>query len=391
MAVSKIVNNSGKDIIVYLNNIKNYPVFNGGKQGAYPAVEKVVKNGETLRSRSVSDGEYARLQGITGVTCSKVWRFYFLTVAGQSNAVGWDESPLTKEDVEFVPYAYQLGLWYTTTSNGAFLPFDFTSTCADNFQNVYTGVKAQRPALYGLKGVQKPLAELLVPAIPDDYELLVMSAAYGGASMLSGNAGTMDTANRPSTNCNSWKAGSAFRLATIARMKFVLQLSDGLSTSSQGPVESSKLLGIVWCQGEADASNKANFEAWKTSFNGWFDQLKTGLAGYSAANRPDVSIQGKFVQENQEADENFWIVYNGPITRWSAVGGANNCFRQQMDFYREKFGDNFIEIPETVDTNLVNGTGWTSSDKAGHYGNNAFRDYIAPKIAERAYKCWLSK
>ena len=105
-----------------------------------------------------------------------------LCVAGQSNAVGYDESPvaanaLTRFDRTRIA---QLGLY--GEDNLRVVPL---GVCAQNLQDMRPYGHPSNPGV-GTKGIHLPLARLLLKEIPEDYGILVIPCAYGGTGFTVG-------------------------------------------------------------------------------------------------------------------------------------------------------------------------------------------------------------
>ena len=101
--VTKIVNNSNEDIVFWTQNIQNFLQ----KDVAYAPHRNIVKAGETLYSRSVTgDTNVEEYLSSKGCTLSQVRRSLVIIIAGQSNAVGYDESPWDEKDTKHLPHCY---------------------------------------------------------------------------------------------------------------------------------------------------------------------------------------------------------------------------------------------------------------------------------------------
>ena len=99
-----------------------------------------------------------------------------LCVAGQSNAVGYDESPVAANALTRVDRTRiaQLGLY--GEDNLRVVPL---GVCAQNLQDMRPYGHPSNPGV-GTKGIHLPLARLLLKEIPEDYGILVIPCAYGG-------------------------------------------------------------------------------------------------------------------------------------------------------------------------------------------------------------------
>lgn len=294
-------------------------------------------------------------------------KYLVIVVAGQSNAVGYDESPITQDDLNLMSDRIkQLGV--KGEDNLKYVPL---RPCAQNFQDMATA-NLTNPASIdnekGTKGIQLPLAAELIKHLDDDTNILIVPIAYGGTGFHSTFVtGTYDaTTMKPSANCTQWGSTAPYYLALRDRLKKVLD----------DETIDAKFGGVVWCLGEFDGS-KSNSSGLSTGFDAMLTQFTTDFASYS-----NKSIYGKM-------DLSTWFVYE-TIDYWYRGTTTGYLHSQQIwTEYRNKVGvDNYVAIPRTATThttnsNLTNGTGKTSSLKGSHYGNNAFRTIVAPAVAQK--------
>lgn len=124
-------------------------------------------------------------------------KYMILCVAGQSNAVGFDESQVPENYLSQFRGARirQLGLY--GEDNLKAIPL---GACAQNYQDLrpYGNPKSD-PKQPGTKGMHLPLADRLLDFIPADFSVLVLPCAYGGVGFTVGEPGSYDAkAMRPS-------------------------------------------------------------------------------------------------------------------------------------------------------------------------------------------------
>lgn len=183
----------------------------------------------------------------------KYEKWVVVGVYGQSNAVGYDESALTKYDV---PCEEGRVMQYSDSLK----PLTF---CAENLQNMNTIAARNSNAVANMrtrradtlngdafvpdyvdrltkvatKGIHLPLANLICSVIPEDYGVIIVPGAYGG------------------------QTHTAFLKNTNYYNQFKTRLLNALALH-----EDNYLAGIIWCQGEFDtaagtarATYKANF------------------------------------------------------------------------------------------------------------------------------------
>lgn len=371
--VTKIINNSKSDVVFYTPNIKAVL----GDPKATP-IKRVVRAGETAYSRSVTgdEGLEAFLKS-RGCELSQVRRSYIVVVAGQSNAVGYDESPHKPSDNVPLPFCYSECLYPTSNSGykiGDQVPI--VSAYVDSFQNMRTQVNQAGQVT---KGIHRYLAERLISLVPEGYELEVFSYAQGGSGVVSGTAGSVGANNLPNGS-TLWNANGALTQA------FGKRLNAHFATTQP----ESKLLAIVWCLGEFDGQANVSVTDFETAFKATINKIKE----LAPALKPKHFVNPAW-QIDTEADGEIkrplWFVYAGPQKFWNTKG----TFKQIIKWYKNNF-TNFIDLPEDLPTNdsnkLVTGTdvggwrgwrgyGFTSSLFASHYAG-CF-DYIGEQVAKQ--------
>ena len=279
-------------------------------------------------------------------------KYMILCVAGQSNAVGFDESPVEKDYMgRFrTRRLWQLGLW--GEDNLQIVPLQ---ACAQNFQDMRPyGNPGSTPGQPGTKGMQLPLGDLLLDRIPEDYDILVLPCAYGGVGFTVGETGTYDPqTRRPSEGRLRWGVQSPYYLALKDRLRFVLD---------QNP--ENKFLGVVWLQGEFD------FEDGEGNIRGFTEMTRDFLATFSQ------EYPGRVYRGDWNRD----IWYNVETTAyWYTQGDCPKIWAH----YKTWNPKTYVEIPRDTDTNAVNGTGVTTAIRPAHFGNDAFYRVIAPAVAAK--------
>lgn len=279
-------------------------------------------------------------------------KYMILCVAGQSNAVGFDESPVDKDYMgKFrTRRLWQLGLW--GEDNLQIVPLQ---ACAQNFQDMRPyGNPGSTPGQPGTKGMQLPLGDLLLDRIPEDYDILVLPCAYGGVGFTVGETGTYDPeTRRPSEGRLRWGVQSPYYLALKDRLRFVLD---------QNP--ENKFLGVVWLQGEFD------FEDGEGNIRGFTEMTRDFLATFSQ------EYPGRVYRGDWNRD----IWYNVETTYyWYTQGDCPKIWAH----YKTWNPKTYVEIPRDTDTNAVNGTGVTTAIRPAHFGNDAFYRVIAPAVAAK--------
>ncbi|MEH7272640.1 sialate O-acetylesterase [Neobacillus vireti] len=276
-------------------------------------------------------------------------------VAGQSNAVGYDESPVEYRS-SYSPNKRIKQLGFNGTNN---LKIVDLTHCAESYQDMTPFTNPANPTRVGTKGIHLPLANELLKHIPSDYELLIISCAFGGTGFTAGVEGTYDAAAMKPMNGTGhggikWSQTSPYYLAMRDRLKFAFDLS-----------HENVFLGTVWIQGEQDhADPSTHYTEFQNMTTAFFHFFNTN--GYSK--RVKKGTFDKDIWYNVETTGYWYTTFAGCETIW------NN--------YRTWNPTTYVLVARETETNLVNGTGATSSTKAAHFGNNAYEKVIAPNIVK---------
>ncbi len=273
-----------------------------------------------------------------------------LCVAGQSNAVGYDESLIPADYLNRFRTGRiaQLGMY--GDDNCKIIPL---GACAQNYQDLrpYSNPANPQPNL-GTKGIHLPLADLLLGSIPDDYNILVIACAYGGTAFTQGEPGSYDKEHlRPSPGPLRWGEGMPYYQAMRDRIAYALD---------QDP--ENRFLGMVWIQGENDLNDAAGHAA-------GFDRMADAFFADFRQNYPGRVYRGDW-------DRGVW--YNvETVAYWYTRGQCP----QIWEHYKAWNPETYVPVPRDTDSNEVNGTGLTASNRADHYGNDAYYKVVAPCAA----------
>lgn len=280
-------------------------------------------------------------------------KWVIVAVAGQSNAVGYDETAV--RGIQYTPSdnnrIKQIGCWSDDT-----LDLINLDHCAHNIQNM------SEFGTNGSKGVHLPLANLLLNYIPEDYGIIILPVAFGATGFVTRSIlGTFNTTLlRPTslTDQLSWRVNGAYYKTLVERIKYAMDLN-----------EKNIFGGVVWIQGEDDAANpSSHFTYFKEMTNQFFSDLS------SYANR---SITGKI-------DKSIWFNVE-TVNYWYTTNAKADGCKSIWNNYKEWNSDTYVEIPSDTKSNTANSTTNTnrvSSTYASHFGENAFEDVVAPCIVK---------
>lgn len=284
-------------------------------------------------------------------------KYMVLLVAGQSNAVGYDESYI-EGDMRYLKEDRIMQLGFKGDDN---LKIVNLGHCAQNFQDISNLATLGGT---GPSGIHMPLCKLLLNHIPNDYKILVLPCAYGGTGFNSGDAGTYDSNTmRPSAGNLKWSKISPFYLAMRDRLKYVLDMNF-----------ENKCLGVLWCQGENDKNNvithRSGFTDMYNDFNVFFDSYKNQFSKCDKISNNWyflATVNYWYEKINNVAVSSVWQTYKDLVT---ANGGG---------YINATFDNN----NRPLDSNEVDGTGATSSTRASHFGNSSYF-----KIANKVIDEW---
>ena len=142
------------------------------------------------------------------------------------------------------------------------------------------------------------------------------------------------------------------------RIRYLLNLAD-----------ENQFLGVVWIQGEHDHADakgqKAGFEKMTEDF------FRTMHREY-----PHRVYRGDW-------NRDIWFNVE-TVSYWYTVGECP----QIWDNYRGWNEKTYVDIPRTVDSNEVNGTGATAAIRGAHFGNDAFVREVAPRTLKKMVESW---
>lgn len=286
-------------------------------------------------------------------------KYIVVCVAGQSNAVGFDESDVQLTGLYACKDSLrikQLGFYGKDNLKPVALGY-----CAQAMQDMrpHNNADSETP---GTKGIHLPLGNLLLSHIPDDYGILFLPIAYGGTAFTAGQDGPYDSLLKKPSQIGSGEGTAILKWGTDTAYYKTLRdrIMHALSLHPEN-----KFAGIIWCQGENDAANpEGHFPA----FLDMVEELCTSMNEAGLGDRVPKGCWDKDIWYPMET-VSYWYTMEGCVKIW------NN--------YKNWNPDNYIAIPRETDSNEVNGTGQTASIRGAHFGNNAYATVIAPRVLDK--------
>lgn len=287
-------------------------------------------------------------------------KYVILCAAGQSNAVGYDESLIPPDYLDQFDRSRIAQLGFFGGDDLKIVPL---GACAQNFQDLRPfGHPDNAVPNQGTRGIHLPLAHLLLPLIPEDCHILVLPCAYGGAGFTTGERGGYDEAAlRPEPGVWRWGKDSPYYRAMRDRIAYALELDPG-----------NRFLGVLWVQGEQDAADAAGHWA-------GFTAMTEDFFAWGRKNFPGRVYRGDW-------DRDIWFNME-TVAYWYTQGQCP----QIWDNYRAWNPATYVEIPRQTHSNEINGTGLTAAIRGAHFGDGAFAEVIAPLAAEQMKKVILGK
>lgn len=332
---------------------------------------RAIANGTPSEWNLISnfDGDYNNLTNKPVAGAKTYDKYVVVCVAGQSNAVGYDESPIetnfTYKNLD-TNRIKQLGFY--GNQNLQIIDLGY---CAQNMQDMRkksNGNPIQdKNGVVGTKGIHLPLANLMLDYIPEDYGILVLPIAFGGTGFTgSATTGTYNKQDKKpnergqgeGTSIQRWGVGTAYYQTLRDRIIHALTLN-----------EANLFAGIVWCQGENDQNDAAGH---KTGFENMTAELFRELNAYNSGSLKKRVPKGEWDRDIWYNMETVYDWYN-----------RNQC-KTIWNNYKEWNPKTYVEIKSTnADSNETNGTRATANNLADHYGNNAYYRIIAPKVLQK--------
>lgn len=316
----------------------------------------------------------------------KTPEYYFvIPVAGQSNMMAYGEGlPLPDTLDAPHPRIKQLARRATVTPGGAacqyndVIPLDH---CPHDVQNMST-LNHPRADLskgqYGCVGQALHIAKKLLPYIPEEAGILMVSCSRGGAAFTQGADGVFNAASGATEASARWGTGKPLYQDLLSRTRAALDKNP-----------KNRLLAVVWMQGEFDMSS-ASYAQQPAQFAAMVKQFRTDMADH-AAQMPDF-----------KADSVPWICgdttyywKNTYPTQYDTVyGGYKTCQEPNVffvPFMTDENGNNTPTNEPAEDPDIPaaqyygsasrTSASWVSSLRGSHFSSWARRDIIPARLA----------
>lgn len=292
-----------------------------------------------------------RVEAIERGGVSSKGKYVVIGVWGQSNAVGYDESPLTLYDSESSPRVMQV------CGDIGDERIETLGYCASNYQDMSTVdsrvtmdrsadavADAMRTSKVCTKGLQLPLANLVLSVVPDGYGVIIVPCACGGQGVTAFKRG----AQKPSASGTDGMTGNVYD-TFISRMRFALDANAGNIFG-----------GIIWCQGETDAQNSMQPATYWGHLSDIITAANADLQSYAKR-----STRGSISEQD-------WYFFEWPVHYKDL-----NTGRAILAELKSHFGSRYVAIPDSTPHNT---TLYTSSTAAAHFGQDSYRTVIAPRV-----------
>lgn len=327
-------------------------------------------------------------------------KFYVLPMGGQSNCVGYGETPYNINGYDNVnPRIKQLGRYAThdtscndllvTEAKAAYgdrfdelrpyadcnLKIIPATPCLDHIQNMFQhnrqGGGTVSSGMY--------VARALLPYIPEDYGILIVPSAYGGTGFTSGTTGSWNQSKLRAENPRKHGADTPMGKDLYYRTKYALE---------QNP--ENVLLPFIWVQGENDKANhKGHYDGFKAFFE-WFKSKfeQDNLQRFLPEKRMDnfrwfcLGATKWMIGANTETD---YVSFGN--RDWEAQSGKDvlnrlstyNNYAFLSSKYKTNNGSQLVyvradvdEFGKFVETNREHGTGNTSSQREIHFSTKGY-------------------
>lgn len=284
-------------------------------------------------------------------------KYYVILVGGQSNASGRDMSAFNAQYDHPDPRVFEFG------QEGLEMPYPQKFTSASTLSIVSLMCRAQNldSHLASGKSMHLSLGKQILPYIPADYNILVVSCAFPASGFtVESSVGIYDPiemrnmgfpSNLPSQYKLAAKQGVMYNMM-VDRVKYALSLN-----------KRNRFLGVVWSQGEVDTYINPNlaYQRFDEYAQAFFDTLNEDV--------PREQISGGF------AGRHLWYSIDATPTRknWYTATSLNHYPTSHV-FGRYKVWnpDTYIALPPDIKQN----------DEV-HFGQNSFPEVIVPRIVNR--------
>ena len=292
-------------------------------------------------------------------------KYYVVVVSGQSNASGRDRSPLDVRYDNPDPRVFELGTQGITPPHIK----KITSASSLNIVPLYYSAQSFDSNINSLKSMHLSLGKQILPHIPSDYNVLVISIAFSGSGFqMPESEGVYDPVQmRPANYPN----GLQSRYKMIANKGILFNALVDRTLYALSLNKRNKFAGVVWSQGEVDANTQyANPEKAYKEFEEYSQAFFDAINHKADHNQLPKGMAGKHLwypidcvpmRKDWHRNVNIWQYAT------SQVFGA----------YKVWNPDTYIAIPTTAKMNEA------IYNDDGHFGQNAFPETIIPLVIDK--------
>ncbi|EMK7397181.1 DUF1737 domain-containing protein, partial [Escherichia coli] len=363
------------------------------KEGWQPFGSPVAITPYTLMQAIAAEGDVTTPVAVTGnegkavaVSATSDPEYYFVVVlAGQSNGMSYGEGlPLPETYDRPDPRIKQLARRSTVTPGGVACKYNDIIPADHCLHDVQDMSRLNHPKAdlskgqYGTVGQGLHIAKKLLPFIPANAGILLVTCCRGGSAFTTGADGTYSDASGASENSTRWGVDKPLYKDLIGRTKAALKKNP-----------KNVLFAVVWMQGEFDfggtpVNHAAQFGALVDKFRADLADMAGQCVGGSAGGVPWICGDTTY----------FWKQKN-ESTYQTVYGSYKNKTEKNIHFVPFMTDENGVNVPtnkpeEDPDIPGIGYYGskwrdssatWTSQDRASHFSTWARRGIISDRLA----------
>jgi transposase InsO family protein len=363
-----------------------------------PSAAKLVKKEEL----SALDTKKANITDLDSKANVAPDYYYVIVVAGQSNTSygegqafpdTWDaEHPRIKQLARRSNTKTSSTIGNKACTYNDIIPLDWCPHGVDDMASKgHSAAIAADGRQYGTFSFMQSMAKRLLPTLPSNAGILIVSSTRGGSAFTQGTDQTYDAAVGAPTNATRWGitgglAGNGNKTALYLDMR-------DRTKAALNKNPKNVLLGVVWLQGEFDqtgtpGNHKSMFEAMVGDFRTELNSThRKQCLGFDAIKVPWLCGDSTIYFQSSVA--NFTQVYEGTYLNTSLA----NLFYVQIgkDEQGNWTATNAVaddpDITDAAGTKIYFGSAsrtssdWISSTRNSHFSSWAHRTIIAERMA----------